>query len=164
MRDPYHLAVDLLQRVIDAFDEAGVQLPDVQYVAPGSTVAFDGPQLTVHMTGLELGAPSITHNRHEQLPHADSFFARYLVTIIRDTPTGEGETPPSPDSLFDSAKENMTDIWVLTDALLEIRNGCIPGQGGLVDSAFLMDMSNAAPVGPEGGVVAVVATVEVSLV
>lgn len=161
MKDIYTLGETLLQLVVDQFAELGFGLPDVKYVAPGASVAFDTDQITVNATSIDLGTPGATDGL--DLPHTESFYVTFLVCIVRNTPMGDldGGSPPSVDDLQASAQDNMNDLGGLTQALTNIRNAPMPN--GLVDAAFMMSFTTATPIGPEGGVVAVGSSVMVSL-
>lgn len=162
MIDAYDLASQLLQLIKDGFDAAAVVLPETAYVSPGSTVAFDGPQITINLTRIGYGTPGADEGFVP--PYADVYYAELQVVIVRDTPgLDDGGNPPSVSSLLASAKENMADVVTLSDVLREIRSACKPGGDGLYDSPWMFFATTAVPVGPEGGVAAAVATVQAAL-
>lgn len=152
MRDPAAAAQDLLDRVVAYFDEVGVELPPVQYVAPGATVAFDGPQVTVNIVRIERGQPGGATDQFVQLK---LWFAEFQVIIIRATPTiQENGDPPSVVDLNLSSKENITDLRTLAEAI-----DAILASYEWQPRGSAIEAGPATPLGPDGGIVAAMITI-----
>lgn len=152
MRDAYQAAEDLLTFVVQDMTAQGVTLPTVQYVAPGSNIAYDGPQVTTNIVRIFAGNPG----SQDPFEQTFVFFSVELqVVIVRNTPTleeiGGRVKVPSTTQLKTSAQEMLADVTALTQTLINCKQRNI-----LCSAAMPAIVGPIATEGPEGGVVATV--------
>lgn len=154
MRDLGQMAELLLAVVVKGYNEAGVPLPDVQYVAPGAIAAYDGEQLTVNVARILPGRPGATD------PYEYATFAQFMVqlnaVVVRNCPSfDESGNAPSPTDLQDAAETNLLDVTTMTGVLLAAQQNALLVDRGI---PWTYDVSTY---GPEGDVMAVVGSVTV---
>lgn len=166
MRDPFQLAEELLALVVSGFSDAGIVLPNdsdpayvdygTQYVAPGLTVAYDGPQVTVNIARLFHGQPGAeitSFNTRMPTPLSCDL----QVVILRTTPVqNEDGTPPSPADLQANAQANVADLVTLRQILHDVIT-----KNQLVEQGPPVGLGTVVPLGPQGGLVGAAGTISV---
>lgn len=170
MHDPFQLAEELLTLVVNGFSAAGIKLPNdttpttdpgspdygVQYVAPGLTVAYDGPQVTVNVTRLYHGQPGAelpTFNPRMPAPLSCDL----QVVILRTTPVQQEDgSPPLPTDLQANAQANVADLVTLRQVLYNIVT-----KNELVEQGPHIALNPVVPLGPQGGLVGVAGSISV---
>lgn len=161
--DPFALAADLLARVAAYFSTHGISLPDNQYVAPGDskTIAYDYEALMVNIDFTGTGRPGSTISG--QSPPSYLRYGQFAVTILRNCVTQNDDgTPPTPDVIQADAVTNMSDVMNLQNAMNQIMADC-QGTGGWVGPNTPLALLNVETLGPQGAMMAALATVQVSL-
>jgi hypothetical protein len=152
------LLTTLLDLVQTGFNDAGVELPSVAYVAPGSIAAYDGEQITVNLGRIFPGRPgaeqSYQHVREELVT------AELLVAIVRNSPVPDDQgNPPSATTLARAGLSCILDATTLRSVLTAIRDSY-----SLVGVGIPVFVGPVATEGPMGGVHAVTGRVQVQLV
>lgn len=160
----YDTANVILDVVRDRFAASGdpaavppvdpAELPARQYVVPGITAAYDCEQLTVTVLQVAIGVPGATIN----VPItncAPQRYATYRVELVRDVPSVDNQgNPPSATKLDNAAQETLRDMALLHDAIVHGRERIATSNpddplGGV---GVPVAVSNATPVGSDGGV------------
>lgn len=148
----------LLDLVVDGFTQAGITLPEAQYLAPGVMPVWDGEQVTVQLVRLFPGNPGQDIGTYQRPPGA-LLSVEYVILILRSTPVLDGNLVwPGPDDLNASAVSNWGDLLLL-GAILE----AAVADDAIVDAGVPITVNPVQPVGTEGGLVGVQATVAFSL-
>jgi len=152
MRDAYQAAADLLDFVVQDMTAQGITLPTTQYVAPGSVIAYDGPQVTTNIVTISAGQPGTQDPYQQTFVY---FSVTLQVVIVRDTPTltevaGRAKIP-SPTAIQASAQEMLNDVTALAQTLVNCKE-----RGILTPPGVPATVGPIATEGPEGGVVATV--------
>lgn len=157
MMDLYVMATELLAIVSGQLNGFGITLPAIQYVAPGPMPAWDGEQITCHLVRSYEGSP-ISEANFQMAGYAEHA-AEFSICIVRATPvmTDLG-IAPTPAQVRASVIANMTDVAGLIRALETIKN-----KGLWVDHATPFSIGPVLTQGPEGGLVAVVGSLQVGV-
>lgn len=142
--DDLEVLPELLQLTLDTlvgtFDQAGVDLPERQYIAFGDVVV-DCEQLTVQFQQLVYGPPGGDPNSVQRCDGPRS--VSLLVQLFRCVPTTN--TPrggaPTPEAIAASTKTHLRDAWLLMDALAQV--DAATWKSGVV--------GEVSPVSPNGG-------------
>jgi len=144
----FQVASDILECVADALEDAGVEVPERQYVHQGEVALDTCPdcaQLVVSFMGLEHAIPG---GDLEIAACAPPRTATFDVWLTRCVPVlHENGDPPTAEELTASAEELNTDAWVLANVIWSTHkaDGC---WGSTCDSVML---GSLVPYGPEGG-------------
>lgn len=161
----YSLAVDLLARVVAYFETAAVALPEIRYVAPGdsNTIAYDESSLVVNLDWLGWGQPGVDRTASPQWPMVTRY-GQWAVTILRTAVVqNEDGSFPDPTAIQADAAVSMTDAQTLQQALIQIRQDCQTA-GGWVSPAVPVAAGRINAVGPQGGLIATVGTMQAGMV
>jgi len=153
MRDLGAVAARILARFAERLAAMDVDLPERQYVAPGSQVPWDGEQFVVHLMQLESGHPG-SPTAIPGLPRAANIAVQFGVALVREVPALTGEVPlgemiPDAAALGAAGAALIADASALMQVAIEIGEGyeiVDPGMGWLVGPAVTL--------GPEGGLAA----------
>lgn len=149
LRDLGGAAAQLLQLFSEQLIVAGVELPEIQYVAPGSIPAWDGEMLIVNLLRLEQGQPGA--------PQGGTMFratysAQFAVSLIRVIPALFNDGPvgnamiPSAEDLGEAGVGSFDDAGALILAATAIHEGFLftdPGEG--------FEVGPCSAIGPQGG-------------
>lgn len=146
-------AEQILQLFAAQLSLQDVQLPERQYVQPGSMPVWDGEQLTAGLMGLAQGQPGIAHAT-TFVPEAISFYATFFVLLIREIHviSTEGFTAmeiPTAEQLDADGQMLIGDGGQLVLAASQIHQARVLVANG---EGFVID--GLQPLGPEGGMVA----------
>jgi hypothetical protein len=164
VHDPYQLAEELLALVVSGFLAAEVDLPNdkdagavdygTQYVAPGLTVAYDGPQVTTNVSRLFHGQPGSEQSTfNPRMPAPLS--CDLQVVILRTTPVQQEDgSPPDVDTLQANAQQNVLDLVTLRQILYDVVT-----KNQLVEQGPPIALNPVVPLGPQGGLVGVAGTI-----
>lgn len=153
-----------LARVVDVFRQAGVELPERQYVAIGQ-VSYDvTDQLVLEFT--KLAPAPRTQDPWGGLGPATMLEATLTIHLIRRAPSvDDAQNLPSPAELTDAAKVMLRDMWTLLHGLQVGRAAgsdgeTLPGDlpGAPYRSLTISDMTPYGPTGGAGGIVATLIT------
>jgi hypothetical protein len=161
------------KQVLTAFEtqlaNQGVDVPPTKYVAAGSQLSWDGPQLNIMLRGLHRGQPAapVLTTVH---PYALVWAAQFGIHLVREVPiiSGEGTLeamlPPEAE-LNTSGEEIIADAEALGQAAEAIHLASLephnpvaitaPGEGFAIGEISPMSVS--------GGLVATRLTLTVSL-
>lgn len=148
------LADELLDALVDAADELGIELPQRKVVADGA-VAWDCPLVAVALPTITRGVPGqelVARN----LP-SDSYVAEYGLWLLRPVPMpGDDGSPPPAAKVSASGHQLMDDGYLLTvgmrTRLRTIGQAC---------TALAQGTTSAQ--GPEGGLAGWSSTVRVGV-
>lgn len=147
----YDIAANMLASVADRLADAGLTVPDRQYVH-GGDIAHDCEQLVVAVTDLVHAFPGEAAAVQFCSPPRH---ARFAVSLVRCVPVPQDDgTPPTAEALDDAGAVTAADVWSLAYVLWA---GYQAGEWGAACSTLLL--GPVAVVGPEGGMVAVTAEV-----
>lgn len=153
----YDVAARVLALVVTGFTAASITLPERQYVAPGTIVAYDCAQLTVAVQRIVVGIPGARINPTRAVQCPPIRYATYQVELVRCTPVpDEAGNPPSVADLTASAKETVRDLDVLEKCLQD-------GAVALSGPGDLVVVGQATPVSASGGYVASLVQIDVPL-
>jgi hypothetical protein len=149
VRDTYQLCSDLLTNTVNQMKLLGAELPSLQYVAPGLTVAYDGDQVTANVLRVFAGSPGAEDATSPQ--HFAFMSVEMAIVIVRTVPALQdgiaGEAIiPTPDELDDAAQLVLSDVTYLGQAFMNIQDQNLLGTRGMPVSYYVQ------PDGPEGGV------------
>lgn len=144
------------KRILTAFAAQlaiqGVQLPDRQYVTPGSTPVWDDEQLTVSLMNIAQGDPGLEHPGVFFPPQAAHYYGAWSVNLVRRVTVinVEGATAdfevPTVDEMGGDGQTLIADAGQLVLAAQALHTA-----GMLADSGQGMAIGPLAPVGPSGG-------------
>jgi hypothetical protein len=143
------MAQNLLDLITLELEGQGIDLPSVQYVAPGGAPAVDGPQLTVCMEPAGFGESTAmdTPSTSYTPPFMTLIRVAFTVMLIRAVPVGRNGAPPTTDKL------NAAGIDTIGDAAgLLLAGEAIKGAYSLLPANIPMTVGPVVPYGPEGGV------------
>ena len=151
----YDVAAHVLDVVAAGLTDAGVDVPERRYVAPGPLPAWDCEQLTVALVRPAVpGTPGREVARSR--PCGGPRFVEVRVELVRCAPVGDGEEPATVEELTACAQGLSADVEALRKALDDpVALVGRPGPTTLVGPV--------TTTGPEGGLVAVGALVQVPL-
>lgn len=157
----YDTAALLLSQIVQGYTEAGVTLPDRQYVTPGVVPAYDDEQLTVSVLAVRVGILG----RVIGAPIPECGALRYVsmrAELLRCTPTvGESGDAPPAAALLASAQEILRDL-ALVHQIVYASRGTLAGGGDAVKGVGLpVAMTGTTPVGPDAGLAGVRVDVDV---
>lgn len=141
----FQVASDILDCVADGLTDAGITVPDRQYVHQGEVALDCCDQLVVTFTGLEHTIPG---GNVEIAICAPPRTVTFDVWLTRCVPTlQEDGAPPTAEDLTVSAQELQTDAWSLAYVIWSTYkiDSC---WGDGCDSVIL---GPVLPFGPEGG-------------
>lgn len=161
-RTAHAMAADLLERVVDHYADAGVDLPAARYVAPGGsqTIAYDYPAVQVCVDFISPGQPG---NDLASQPQAflGLHYAQFAVTVIREIAVVDDRgDPPTPDRIGADAQTHITDLTTLQSALERIRDTSRTAESGWAARGTPVAVGRTQSVGPQGGVVAAVGVIQ----
>lgn len=165
------LASNLLAYVIDFWADAvdAEPLPDVRIVTGGEVrlIAWDCDQLTVALTGIDFDVPA-TETGPMQTPHlaANTLrHAEFTVQLVRCAATMDDDGTVDHDEIHTRGMIMMRDAGLISQALFQWcqQITTAPNQGVLhMGGGLLARGGGVAPVGPQGGKMAVEGSVLVS--
>lgn len=148
--DLYTAAINLLAHVTTRMTAAGITLPALQYVAPGSVITPDTEQVAVGIGRLFSGEPGSEHP--VQSVRLGTVGADLNISVVRSTPTMQNSTGqpvlPSVSALQANAQLIATDGLELHRALIHARDTY-----AVVDRGIPVGVGPTTVGGPEGGVV-----------
>ena len=141
----------------------GVELPKVQYVAPGSMIAWDAPSLTVALETITQGQPGAPFGQTYQIGTVTELSASFGILLIREIPalTSEGSLDdmiPSQFVLDTAGQSILGDAANLVKAAIAIHDKYLitsPGEGFVIGPI--------TPLGPQGGMAGHKLNLEISL-
>lgn len=153
----YQTCVAALVTIRRMFQVAGVKLPDVQFVSNGA-VAYDDELLAIEPQRLRPGKPGIPALM--AVEPGTPYSLETVVHLLRIMPTqdDQGEAPTAA-WIEDSARDLLTDWWVLYEGILLGRLAGSSGDPGSLQGApyreiMIQDITNYGPAGQVGGLVA----------
>lgn len=167
MAEPYEMAGDLLDRVVDFFTEHAVPLPTVRYVAPGNstTVAFDGDKdggvrecVMVAVDYISPGQPGADQNMRPPTfgGWAPTSYAEFAVLILRRAAVQDDNgVAPTPETIQKDAQTNLADLRTLHAGLGHIRDSSLNGDGWAPRGSNVA-VGRTQTVGPMGAAMAAV--------
>jgi len=156
----YDLARKVLDEVVARFATAGVALPARRYVANGEVARDpnaeeDCSAVSVGFPRAFIGSPGIP--RFEAITCAPIRTADLLIEITRCVPVPDDHgNPPSATEIDDSAKQILTDGYVLFAAILAAKS-----DGSMAPLCDKIAMGDLVLIGPEGGIGGVTITIAV---
>ncbi|MGI8425601.1 MAG: hypothetical protein ACR2M4_03190 [Actinomycetota bacterium] len=156
----YDLAKKILDEVVARFTAAGVALPGRRYISNGEVARDpnapeDCSAVSVGLLRAFIGAPGIP--RIEAINCAPTRTADLQIEITRCVPVpGDQGNPPTAKAIDDSAKQILTDGYVLFAGILAAK-----GDGSLAPLCDKVAMGDLALIGPEGGIGGVTITIAV---
>jgi hypothetical protein len=122
---------DVLGIVVETFGQAGIGLPEKQYVNFGQPV-HDCEQVTVQFAQMFSGMPGLPSQEMQRCDGPRS--AALVIEITRCIPTqnGRGQAPTEAD-LLSCAKTQAIDAWMLMEVATKINmygyvGDVVPGQ------------------------------------
>lgn len=133
------LAQAVLIGVVAHFNEAGVELPDRQVIAPGETraIAWDCEAVMVTLAGIGWGQAPGAGSGARQTGNPTSVGARHAVFTIQiiRCAVDAGDGPADAEKLTDAGLVAMRDAALLSQALVELcgRDGALK-QAGMATS------------------------------
>jgi hypothetical protein len=138
----------ILAAFADQLETGKVEVPERRYVHSGIEPAWDGPQLTVGLIGIQQGQPGGQIIQSVN-PRAVHFYGQWRVILLRTAPTlGDGPVMlPSETDLGDSGAEAMNDIAALVKAFSELHLGNV-----LTGAGEGMVLAACRPLGVQGGI------------
>lgn len=147
------------ERILAAFvtqlTALGVALPERQYRAPGSLIAWDGEQLTVCLMSIDPGEPGIAQPQTFIPPSAAHYHATWSVNLVRAIATVNADSFSAGVEVPTSVEIDADGSVLMADAAaLILAAQQIHQQQLLVDPGQGMVIGPLAPVGPEGGLAA----------
>jgi hypothetical protein len=105
---------DVLDIVVQTFGQAGVTLPERQYITSGGT-AHDCEQVTVSFQQMYLGPPGDQAAEPQRCDGPRS--ASVLVEVVRCIPSVNSRTGvPDPQAQANFAVQQLVDAWMLLEA------------------------------------------------
>lgn len=126
------------------------------YVSPGSVPVFDGPALIVNVGLIRQGDPRGSQT-NVQLPDELVITVQFIVTLIRTTPSVDDSGTAAPPSVIGQAAvaaiSDQTAVW---NALVSIW-----ADYSFTDMGDGFSITGIESIGPEGGLIATRATIEV---
>ncbi|MEV1294437.1 hypothetical protein [Pseudonocardia sp. NPDC049635] len=145
--NPARPAAALMAAVVAAYADAGVPIPQRQYLAPGPLAAWDGEHVAVTLAQTLPGTADNT-NRPGAYPGRGVGSvalprATYDARVLRCVPTLDSSgDPPSVEELTACTELLLADLGVLLDASYRWAAKQPPG--------IVVTVGQATPLGPEG--------------
>lgn len=125
-----NLVEAILERVIEGFDAAGVELPERRFYLTG-TPAADCEQIAVSFKQGYVGPPGDEANEPQRCNSPRT--AQIDIQIIRKIPTlvGPKSRPPAVEAIQEAARLQLIDAWTLLDisCSLDMWDDMVPGAG-----------------------------------
>lgn len=140
-------------------------LPARRYIAPGdaAAVAWDCEQFTVCLLGVGLGvAPDAAQGSAKPGTGAGVAGMRHAVfsaLLVRCTPTVDRDGPPEVSALHPAGQAYLTDVGMISQALVEIGSRL-----HAIDRSAVITAGNVQPIGPGGGFVGLEGQLTISTV
>lgn len=155
--DLFAHARTLLDAVIAGYADRDVPLPPFAYVGGGSNVAYDGEQVTVNAQRIAAGKPDMGAGGMPIGFMEQS--AQFAVAVVRSFPIAQ---TPDVTSIEAAAAKNAADIAALWSILVGLRDHSAwpVGRGG----SLPFSITEVRAEGPQGGLVAAVGILAVTLV
>jgi hypothetical protein len=161
------------KQILTAFETQlaaqGVDLPPTKYVASGSQLAWDGPQLNIMLMGLHRGQPAapVLTTVH---PYTLVWAAQFGIHLVREVPVISGEgtleamLPPEAE-LNASGEEVIDDAEALAEAAEAIHLASLQGNSlvAITGPGEGFAVGEISPMSVAGGLVATRLTLMVSL-
>lgn len=159
------LAQRIFDGIRDHFAEAGVDLPERQYIAPGGPrdVAWDCPQFTVALGGIGWGqaidASQPSPRAGLPMSVAAMRHAVFAIQIVRCTPVAPPrQSFPSVAELHAAGNEFLRDAGLLSQALVTL----VAQLRQSLSRESLAQAGAVEPIGPDGGFHAVESTIMIT--
>lgn len=134
----------VLDTIVDAFHEDGVDLPERRYITYG-TPAADCAQLTVALQQLYLGSPGLP--ALEPSPCSAPTSAVLRIEVLREVPIpADREMTVPVEQMIGSAKVQIRDAQILMQAVSRMCGGTWGSMGVFAD--VLMGTEQGAYAGP----------------
>lgn len=153
----YDVAQSILDTLVVAFDDAGVLLPDRQYVHVGE-VAYDCEQLVVTFTDMNKGLAAAPETTVVRWAHPT--IAGYEIHLVRCVPGIDEDGVPTVSELEAAALQTGIDSWLVGTTLpLAVKAKTFPPT-----PCQLVALGELVVNGPLGNMVGVSLPVDVGLV
>lgn len=142
------LGQEVLDGVVQALSDNGIDIPARRYLAPGSDAVDDVGEdcngaLTVRFLRMFSGFPGAELSDLEQAGYVRT--AEYMIRLVRCIWTDEAEGP-TPAEQGDDMVIAARDAWCIFQGLLELA-----GAGSFLESCQTWAIGNVVSVGPDGG-------------
>lgn len=155
----------LLQSVLASYNAAGVEPPELQYVADGNPAYdFTGEHLIISPFQLHPGLPGIT--TQEPISAHSQFSLDCLIHCIRAVPVPDNQgRAPTPAEITASGQQILRDWWIIHRSVVDNTLAALDGRGELVGAPYRQAaLRQIDAYGPEGGAGGLVASVSVELI
>lgn len=130
VRSLVNLLDEILKRVVAAYEQAGVDLPDRRYWTMSTPVA-DCEQLTVFFNQAYIGPPGDEASEPQRCTSPRT--AQIDIQVLRciPKPRGRGQSPPTAEEIQAGSVPQAIDAWLLLDiaSSLDTWDGDLPGHG-----------------------------------
>jgi hypothetical protein len=162
LSDLANQATRLLGLIQAALVQYGVPIPvdennaPVAYVSPGSEFAWDAPSLVVNLGPLTFGRPGATSGR--LLPTEVTTSGSFIIWLVREASVVQNTGPPQPTEIAADFARSAADMLGMAQAIFEVYSEY---QFTSMGEDFIL--REIVPLGPEGNLMAVRATIEVGL-
>lgn len=122
---------DILDSIASVYEEAGVELPERQFIAMNSVVNDNCEQLSVAFQQMYMGPPGDQLETPSRCNDPRSIVLQIQLFRCIPVPQGRGNVPPTPEQMDESTRILTADCWLLMDGALS----SIPAQwlGGIAD-------------------------------
>jgi hypothetical protein len=155
------IAQAVLIGVAAHFNDAGVELPDRQVIAPGEprTVAWDCSAVMVTLGGIVWGQAPGAGGGARQTGNPISVGARHAVIsvqIVRPAMDADGDVPDA-EKLTDAGLTFIRDAALLSEALIALCR-----RGGALVASGSATPGDVVALGPDGGFTAVEGSLSVT--
>jgi hypothetical protein len=152
----------LLAAFVKQLEAQGIELPERQYVAPGSIAVWDSEQLAINLQDILRGQPGEAVEK-TTWPVPTVVVAQFAVQLVRLVPALSNDGPlqtvvPGEVEIGVSGMQAMDDADAIVEAALAIQQAHTvtePGMG--------FGIGQVSTLGPEGGLAAVMLKVTISL-
>lgn len=165
MTDPYDVAERILAAVVTAFADTthsqAVVLPKVQYVPEGRMAPADGPQLTVAFVNLTRGMPGQPDGPPSR---PEKWTGTFEVELLRTRGAGLKNSAGRQSALPTAQKAGAAGVVAAKDftKMLEALQAAVNGNS-ITNHWQKIALGPIEPVGPDGDLIGVKATVGVLL-
>lgn len=151
----------LLALLAAQLTQAGIEVPARQQVAIGAVQVWDGEQLTVQSSSIEMGQPGRPYGGTAIPASAIVVYATFVIVLLRSIPvaTGgpRGARVPNAATISKFGEQLSQDMGGLVNAAIQIQAA---GEWAVPEGFHI---GPCRPVGPDGGLAGSTLQLDVSL-
>lgn len=148
-RDLGGAAQKLLDLFVEQLPKFEIEVPETRFVAPGSTIAWDGECLAITLGRIEQGQPGAPQPGSMFRP---TFYVTFNVALVRSVPGLFGDGQPGPAMIPSTEDQAAAGVSFFGDAAaLALAAAAIHEAYTFSDPQEGFEIVGVTPIGPQGG-------------